>query len=543
MTSRAIGSDYLQRPKELKVKAAKVIAAEEAVNLIKSNDTITVSGITGGGYPEKVISALELRFLTTGEPVDLTLFDPSPTGLGDGFEHLMHDGLLKRVYESFFYSKPAMRDMIKENRVEAYTIPLGSGHHLIHEIAAGRPFLTKIGLHTTFDPRNGGGKLNSRTTEDINKVVTIDGEEYLQWKLFPINVAIVRGWVADVDGNISFLGEPLTLGGLRQVMAAKACGGKVIAQAKQLVNRGDLTAREIHIPGFYVDAVVIDPEQSQDENNPGKYRDGVDGLRNAAIPELPKIPLDDEKVMGRRACMELKPGQIINTGAGPGAFVPGIALQEGIQQLNTFTIEHGNWGGITLGRGRAMFNYNWQPSYDDVFDFYSGGGLDITFLGIGQIDKDGNVNLDYFNDILVGVGGALDISFNAKKVVFTGPFTAGKRELKVADGKLHIIKEGPIKKFVGKVDSISISSVFLKQQREGVLYVTERCVFRLTAKGPELIEVAPGIDVEKDIIQQMEFRPLISPQLRTMDERLFRPGKMGLAKEALGARPKESARN
>ncbi len=298
------------------VEKGKVVTAEEAVKLIKDGDTITVSGIGGQGFPEKVMAALEARFLSTGEPRNLTQLDPCPTGtgLGSGIEHTAHEGLLKRIIESSFWNYPKLRDLITGNKIEAYAIPLGGAHNLIHETGAGRPYITRTGLHTNFDPRHGGGRLNSRTKEDIVKVVSIDGDEYMFYKPYPINVAIVRGWMADPDGNLSFEGEPLTLGGVRQAMAAKASGGKVIVQAKYLVARGFLTARQVNIPSFFVDAVVIDPQQPQNYANPAADNAGQRDTMKAPVPQLGEIPLNHEKVMARRAAMEIRPGQILNFG-------------------------------------------------------------------------------------------------------------------------------------------------------------------------------------------------------------------------------------
>lgn len=514
----------------------KVIEAQEAIRLIEDGDTITIGGILGIGYPEKIISALEISYLTTGEPRDLTLFEASPTGLGIGFEHLAHEGLLKRIIESWFTPFQELVSMIKENKVEGYCLPLGSLHCLTREIAAGRPFyLTKVGLNTAFDPRQTGGKLNSKTTEDLVSIVTIDGEEWMKYKAFPINVAIIRGAVADEEGNISLEGEPLTLGHLYQAMAAKNSGGTVIAQVKHLVARGSLPARRVEVPGFLVDAIVLEPKQAQNEVYPDRYIEGVDGEFKAPHPPVPVLPLDYEKVIARRAAMELRPGQVTNVGGGIPMWVfPQVTLEEDVQDLITFTVEHGAFGGINLG-STIHVNPVFLPNYQEVFDFYLGGGLDVTFLGFSQVDKASNVNSDRLGHVWAGVGGALDISYNTREVVLCGAMNSGGLEVDIRNGRPNIIREGKYRKLVDEVEWITLSGTQMKQQGKKVILITERAVFQMQEEGWELIEIAPGIELEKDVLQQMEFQPLIGPELKEMDRRLFLPQEMGLRKDLLGS--------
>lgn len=513
----------------------KILDVEEAVRLIKSGDTITVSGILGILYPEMFMSALEARYLASGEPGDLTWFDPSPTGPGPGFEHLCHKGMLKRVIESWFTLFPQLVEMVLKDQIEAYCFPLGSLHLLLREMARQSPgLLTQVGLHTNIDPRIRGGKLNNVTEEDLIRLVEFDGEDWLFYKTFPIDAAIIRGTTADEEGNITVEEEPLTLGILYQAMAAKNSGGKVIAQVKRVAARGSLNPRDVIVPGILVDAIIVDENQAQNESIPERYVAGVAGDIKVPEPEVAVIPMDCHKVIARRAAQELKPDMVINCGGGIPivSFLP-VTLEEGIQELVTVTIEHGSVGG-TFGAVATSGNTKYITTYQPLFDFYHGGGLDCTFLGFGQTDQYGNLNLDKFGPTIAGAGGSMDIAHVTKKVMFIGTFTQGNLEAGIDDGKISILQEGRNKKFLKNVEMITFSGSEMWRKGQEVLYITERGVFRLRENGLELIEIAPGIDLERDVLGQMEFTPAIADDLKQMDPRIFCDREMGLRKDLLG---------
>ena len=516
-----------------------VLPVEEAAGLIRNGETLTVSGIGGLLLPEKVLAALEARFISEGEPRDLTWFDPSPTGAGPGFEHLAHEGMLKRVIESYFTGKPELTRMVVEEQVEAYSFGLGSLHLLTRDIATGRSgHLTKVGLNTYMDPRQQGGKLNRRAQEDLVELVEVKGDEYLFYKAFPINVALIRGTTADEEGNITMEEEPVSAGALFQALAAKRSGGRVIAQVKRLAAKSSLHARQVVVPGLFVDAIVVDEQQHQSENFPDREVAGIDPRVRA--PEPPRgyfinrqgklqdaLPLDADKLVARRAALELRPGQVINAGGGiPHWVLMPLTLEEQCQDLIDVSLEHGVLGGTQHGSAWHL-NPTAFMDYQTTFTFFQGGGLDTTFLGMGEMDKEGNVNVCRFGGLLSGPGGAVDIAHDTKKIVFCGTFTAGV-QIQATGGKLRIIKEGKARKLVDRVELVCFNGRQMWEQGKEVLYITERAVFRLGAEGPVLVEKAPGADVERDILQQMGFRPRIAPNLQEVDGCVFSPGLMGL---------------
>ncbi len=521
---------------------AKVVSAEEAVSLIKDGATITLSGIGGTMLPEQVASALEMRFLTEGHPKDIFWFDPSPTGAGPGFEHLSHEGLLKRVIGSWFVPMPNLIAMIKANKVEAYSYPLGTAHFVVREIAAGRKgYLSKVGLHPYIAPRQGGARLNTRTTEEMLEVREFGGEEWLWYKGFPIDVAIIRGTTADEVGNIGYEEETLSLSALNQAQAARSSGGIVIAQVKRRARKGAIHPRHVLVPGWLVDYIVVDPSQPQSANFPDRHIDGVNGGLLVQEPSITVYPLNADKLAGRRATLELRPGDVINAGAGVAlSGLAPVSREEGIAPLYTMTVEHGNISGLHGGfyggavSGGMIVNPTYMPDYISLFHHYFGGNLASCYLAMAQVDKEGNNNLNYFGGVLSGPGGAIDIAQGTRRVVFCGPFTANGLQVEAKGGRLRILREGSITRFVNRVDQICFNGRDFWAMGKEVLYVTERAVFRLTAKGIELIEVAPGIDVERDVLGRMEFRPEISPQLKQMDPRIFDAGPMGLHRDWTG---------
>lgn len=519
--------------------APKLISADEAARLVKSGDTITVGGIVGTMLPEKVLAALEARFLTEGEPSGITWYDPSPTGAGPGYEHLAHEGLLKRVYESWFPPMPELVSLIQQDKVEAYFIPLATGHLLLREIAAGKPGLySKVGLHTVVDPRQLGGRLNNATKEPLTQVVQLAGEERLFYPGFPINVAIIRGTTADEAGNISLEEEALTLGIFYQALAAKHSGGVVIAQVKRVARKGSINPRQVVVPGVLVDYLVLDPGQVQNETFPDRYILGQDGAVRVPEPPVQVNPLVADKVAARRAALEIWPGMNFNVGAGiPGSWMVPLTREEDVQELVTISVEHGNFmgapGGLAAVPGWPL-NPPFMLSYQELFDYYYGGGIDGCFLAFGEMDREGNVNLLRFGGATIGPGGSMDIAYGAKKVVFCASFTAQGLQIATGDGKLRIVQEGKSRRLVGQVQDICFNGKEMQRADKEVVYITERAVFRLGSTGPVLTEVAPGIDVERDVLGQMGFRPAIVPDLKTMDERIFHEKEMGL-RRAFGA--------
>lgn len=510
----------------------KVVTRAEAINLIKSGNTIGLSA-SGGGLiePDYILEGLEQAFLEKGQPNKLTVIHTS--GLGDreekGMNRFAHQGMVKRVIGAHWLWSPKLCQMAVDEEIEAYILPQGVISRLYREIAAGGPgVITHIGLGTFVDPDLGGGKINKSTTDELVRKIEIDSEPYLFYKSMPIDVAIIRGSVADEEGNISFQDEPAVLDALALAQAARNSGGKVLCQVKRLAKSKSLDPRSIEIPGILVDAVVVYPDQKQtyqDEFNP--Y---YTGQVKAPLTAIDPMPLSERKVITRRAAMELRKGMVVNLGFGMPDGVATILAEENCDQAVNLTMEMGVIGGIPA-RG-DIFGAAVNPvaiiSQTSQFDFYAGGGLDIAFLGCGQVDRYGNVNDSKLGSIFSGVGGFIDISQGSKKVVFCGSLTAGGLKVEVCDGRLHIKQEGRHKKFVEKVSHVSFNGeVALKYGKE-ILYVTERAVFKLTAEGLTLIEIAPGMDLEKDILAHMEFRPVIAKDLKVMDPRIFQEKPMGL---------------
>ncbi|HHW01756.1 MAG TPA: acyl CoA:acetate/3-ketoacid CoA transferase [Thermoanaerobacterales bacterium] len=503
----------------------KLMAPEEAVKLIKDGDTVATVG-SGGGVlePSLVLEKIEESFLNTGHPCNMTFVHAS--GLGDkkatGINRFAHEKMVKRVIGGHWGWSPRMAELANENKIEAYNLPQGVMTQLYREIAARRPgLLTHIGLKTFVDPRVEGGKLNDITKEDLVELIELKGRELLLYRSFPINIAIIRGTTADEAGNISMEEEPVFLEALALAQAAKNSGGKVICQVKYLARTNTLDPKDIKIPGILVDAIVLHNEQWQTYE--GEFNPGFTGRVKVPLAQLPPMKLDERKIVARRAAMELLPGSIVNLGFGMPDGVAAVAAEEGISDFLTLTIEQGIIGGIPA-QG-AIFGVATNPTAiidePSQFDFYSGGGLDITFLGLAQSDQFGNVNVSKFGRNIAGCGGFIDISQSAKKVIFCGTFTAGGLEIEISEGKLKILNEGKYKKFVKNVDQITFSGEYARETGQKVLYVTERAVFELTEKGMTLKEIAPGIELERDILSRMDFTPAIDRELKMMDPDIF----------------------
>ena len=535
----------------------KVMTARQAVQLIRDGDTVATSGFVGIGFAENIAVALEALFLESqgagpggtglgagtgpGQPRNLTLVYAAGQGDGwhRGLNHLGHPGLVKRVIGGHWGLVPRLGELASSNQIEAWNLPQGVICHLFRDIAAGKPgTLTRVGLGTFVDPRFGGGKLNAMTQEDIVRVMEIDGQEYLFYKAFPIHVGIIRGTTADAEGNVTMEKEALTLEAQAIAMAAHNCGGIVIAQVERIAERGTLGARQVKIPGVLVDCVVVaeKPEYHM-QTFLEPYSAAFAGELRVPVSGLAAMALDVRKVIARRAAMELRANDVVNLGIGAPEGVALVAAEEKIFDLLTLTAEPGVIGGIPAGGLNFGAATNAQAIIDQPsqFDFYDGGGLDIAVLGLAQADAQGNLNVSKFGPKLAGAGGFINISQNARKVVFVGTFTAGKLDIEVdaAARALRIRVDGSTQKFVAQVEHRTFSGPVAQASGRTVLYVTERCVFQLGAAGLELVEIAPGVDLARDILARMAFVPQVRSPLPLMDPRLFAPEPMGLRAELL----------
>jgi len=514
-------------------KQDKIVSVEEAVRVISDGDTVSTGGFCGAGFAEEIAIALESHYLKTGSPKNLTLLYAA--GQGDkgnrGLNHIAHEGLIGRVIGGHWGLAPKLQKLAVEEKIVAYNLPQGVVSHLYRDIAAHRPRLvTSVGLGTFVDPRNGGGKLNQKTTEEIVELVKFDGKEYLAYKTLPINIAIIRGTTADLDGNITMEKEALTLDGLSMAMAARNSGGTVIVQVERIVQRGTMKARDVKIPANLVDYVVVAKPENHYQTFAVAYNPAFSGELKVPPQDIEKLPLDERKIIARRAALELKPNNIINLGIGVPEGVASVANEEGILDSLTMSVEPGIIGGIPAGGLSFGASTNFTCLIDQCyqFDFYDGGGVDLSCLGIAQVDKEGNLNVSKFGPTVAGAGGFINISQNAKQVIFVGAFTAGGLKIAVEDGKLNIMKEGANKKFVDRVEHITFSGKTALMNNQNVMYVTERCVFKLTKDGMELIEIAPGMDLEKDILRLMDFKPVMKKAPALMDKRIFVDKPMGL---------------
>ncbi len=512
----------------------KIITAAEAAALVKNGDTIATSGFVGSGCPEALTRALEKRFLETGEPKDLFYFYAAAQGNADGrgADHFAHKGMTKRVVAGHYNTAPTLGKCILSNEMEGYNLPQGTLSQLCRDIAAHKPgTITHVGLNTFVDPRNQGGKLNDITTEDIVEVVDILGEEKLLYKAFPIDIVFIRGTYADELGNVTVQKEVCTSEVTALAQAAKNSGGIVIVQVEKIVKAGTLDPRLVKVPRIYVDALVItedpiDHQQSFDHD----FDPAVCGDIQVPVTSLEAPPLSPKKVIGRRAAMELEKDTVVNLGIGIPEYISAVANEEGIGDWMTLTVEAGPIGGVPCGGSQfgAAVNPECILTQHEQFDFYDGGGVDLAFLGLAQADEKGNINVSKFGPRIAGCGGFINITQNAKKVFYCGTFTAGGLKMEIKDGHIKVLQEGKSKKFIKAVEQVTFSGEYAVKTNQPVMYITERCVFELRPDGVYLTEIAPGIDLQKDILDLMEFEPKMDGEPKLMDARIFKDELMGL---------------
>ncbi len=510
----------------------KVVTAAEAVALVQDGDVVASSGYGGNGVPESLFEALEARFLEHREPRGLTLVwaGGQGDGKGRGLDHLGHEGMIRRTIGGHYGLMPAIERLAVENKVAAYNLPEGVLTHLYRDIAAGKAgTLSRVGIGTFVDPRIEGGKVNAAAVDDMVEVVELGGRETLFFKAFPINVALIRGTSADPEGNVTMERETLRLETLALAMAVHNSGGVVLCQVERLAQAGTLDARRVRVPGVLVDAVVVaEPEQHM-QTYGTRYNPGLSGELRVPVETVAALPLDEKKVIARRAAFELLPNSLVNLGIGLPEAVANVANEEHVLDLVTLTVDPGVIGGVPLGGldFGAAINFNAAIDHPYAFDFIDGGGLEMACLGFAECDGGGNINASRFANRIAGCGGFINISQNAQKVVFVGTFTSGGFKAEIRDGALTIHEEGKFRKFVDAVGQITFSGPVAAEADRDVLYVTERCVFRLTPEGLALAEVAPGIDVDRDILALLPFEP-VGPEPKEMRAAIFRDEPMAL---------------
>ena len=513
----------------------KIITKEQAIDLVKDGAFLGTTGFAGCDVPETLMAACEERFLTTGHPADLTL--QFSAGIGDsktrGTNHFGNQGMLKRVIAGHYGLAPRLGKLISDNQVEAYNLPQGIVAHLWRAAAGQKPgILSRVGLKTYIDPRIEGGRLNTCTKEDIIKLVNINDKEYLFYEAPHPDVAFIRGSAADEAGNITMDREAVICETFALAGAVKANHGVVIAEVEHIAKTGSLDPRNIRIPGALVDYVVIGDSDKFLQTSGEYYNPAYTGDIRIPLADVKPMPLNARKIIARRAAMQLKPGSKVNLGIGMPEGVAAIAAEEGFSDTLLMTVESGGFGGVPAAGGSfgATIDAEAMLCHADMFDFYDGGNLDLSCLGMAEVDSEGNLNVSKFGVRVPGCGGFINISQNVQHIVFCGTLTAGGLKEHVEDGKLVIDQEGKAKKFVPKVEQITFSAEYAKEIGQEVLFITERAVFELSKDGLILTEIAPGVDLQKDVLDQLDTKIQVSDKLKTMDARIFQDKPMGIGK-------------
>jgi propionate CoA-transferase len=523
---------------------SKVVSAAAAAALIKDGDTVGAAACAMSGWPEELSIAMEKRFLSSGHPAKLTLVHAA--GIGNwkdkGPDHFAHAGMIGKWIGGHCGLSPDFAKMILSGGCEGYNLPQGVLAQLWREIAAHRPgMITKTGIGTFVDPRLEGGKMNKVTTKDIVKVINFEGEEWLFYAGFPVDVAIIRGTTADENGNLTVDDEGALFEILPLAQAAKNSGGIVIAEVAYVALAGTLHPKSVRVPGVLVDYIVVSAPENHWQSAATLYNPAFSGRTRAPIGDIPAMALDDRLIIARRAAMELTAGSAVNFGVGIPQGIAGVSAVEGVPDLATMTSETGTIGGVPADGHNFGMSYNADAFVEQQvqFDWYSGGGLDIAFESFAQVDAAGNVNVSKFNGKSVGCGGFIDITQHAKKVVYVGSFTTGGLKLQAAGGKLKIETEGKYKKYIKNVEQITSSGTYATKVKQPVMFITERCVFELQNGQLTLTEVAPGIDIEKDILAQMEFKPRVTPAPKLMEAGIFQAQWGGL-KQLIAAKTQKT---
>lgn len=529
-------------PLSPRMRQPLVVSADEIAALIDDGMTIASEGFTMMGVAEELYAAIERRFLAIGHPRDLTWFHAAgQSNRAHGLEHLAHPGLLRRIIGTHWGHAPRMSALIAAEELEAFCLPQGQVSHLFRAIASGAPgVITPIGLHTFLDPRQGGGKINRRAQEsgdDLIELVTVGGREYLRYLPIPYDLAIMRATTADEDGNLSMEEEAVVLEAISIAQAAHARGGKVVAQVKHMAKAGTLHPKSVEVPGILVDYLVpcSEPERYHRQTSSYSYHPALSGEMRAPERAPTPLPMGVRKVIGRRGVLEIPPDAVVNLGTGiPGDVIGPVAAEEGLASTFTLTIESGLIGGVPLGGVDFGCGFNATAIIDHAyqFDFYTGGGLDVTFMGAAEVDLTGSVNASKLNRRALGCGGFIDITQSTRKVVYLLSFTRGGLEVEAAGGALRIVQEGRHRKFVDAVSQITFNGRFAREQNQEVLYVTERCVLRLEDDGLTLVEIAPGIDVHTQVLAYLPDGVRVSDALCTMDPRIFTDEPMGRPSQA-----------
>ena len=502
--------------------ASKIISSDQGISLIRNHKNVAVSGFVETGHPETIVNAIERSYIEEGSPRGLTLIFAAGQGNGreSGLNHLAHEGLVEKIIGGHWALVPKLQQLAAANKVKAYNIPQGIICQLYRDTAAGRPgTVTHVGLNTFVDPRIEGGKLNDITTEDIVELIHLDGKEYLFYKAIPIDVALIKASYSDAEGNAMFEDGACVLDPLSMAEAAKNSGGLVLLEVDEILPKGCIDASKVKIPGILVDAII------RSEKTQGKGISRQISMEDKGSPDQLSSDNHPERIIiAKRAEREIRPHSVVNIGIGIPEIIPELCIDRITSGELVLSVESGIIGGIPL-KGSAFGNSRKVECVTDQaqqFDFYDGGGLDCACLGLAQCDRFGNINTSRFGGRIAGCGGFIDISQNTEVLIFCGTFTTGGLQTSVSEGLLKIEKEGSVKKFVKRVDQITYNGNFAGQRKQKVLYITERAVFKLEKDGIVLVEIAPGINLEHDILANMDFIPLLSDDLKLMDPEIFK---------------------